>query len=303
MRATPPPKTTKDRSLEALGLDDVPAKKPLTYPGRPTTEPALLTGGELLQLDVRPLRLGEWYVEERQEQQRLDEALADLGQVGTGLRHPVVAVGSNASPGQVAHKLTRLGIPATVPMVPVRVRGVAVGCSGHISPAGYVAGTPYVDRTAETTLVVTWLDSTQLKAVDDTEFPDYRRAILPGDEFAMTMPSGERLGGAYIYFSAHGVLAEPETGRPRRGGGDQSELLRALLAGSSRLRELLGPDPAAWVRRAGAERSLREAGTLIFGEEGWVLPQTDFLPYLDESAELRLYDDLPPLDHSLPDRP
>lgn len=56
------------------------------------------------------------------------------------------------------------------------------------------------------------------------------------------------------------------------------------------------------MRRAGADPSLREAGTLVFGEEGWVLPQTDFLPYLDESAELRLYDDLPPLDDSLPKR-
>lgn len=187
-------------------------------------------------------------------------------------------------------------------MVPVRVHGIGVGCSGHISPAGYVAGTPYVDPRAETTLVVTWLDSTQLKAVDDTEFPDYRRAILPGDAFAMTMPSGERLGGAYIYFSAHGVLADPATGQPRPGGGDQAQLLAALLAGSARLRELLGPDPATWVRRAGADRALRERGTLVFGEEGWVLPQTDFLPYVDDASELRLYDDLPPLDDSLPRR-
>ncbi|WP_406273770.1 hypothetical protein OHT93_26310 [Streptomyces sp. NBC_00191] len=292
----------KDRSLEALGLDDVPAKQPLTYPGRPTTEPSLLTGDELLQLDVRPVRLGDWYVEEKARQQSLDEALSGLGQVVTGRRHPVIAVGSNASPGQVSHKLTRLGIPATVPMVPVRVSGIGVGCSGHISPAGYVAGTPYVERDAETVLVVTWLDSTQLKAVDDTEFPDYRRAILPGDVFEMTMPSGERLGGAYIYFSAHGVLADPG-GRPRPGGGDQSELLAALLAASPRLRELLGPDPAAWVRKAGADRALREEGTQIFGDEGWVLPQTDFLPYLDDGAELRLYDDLPPLGDSLPPRP
>ncbi|TRO64615.1 hypothetical protein [Streptomyces sp. IB201691-2A2] len=292
--------TTKDRSLAALGLDDVPAELPLTYPGRPTPEPSLLIGDLLLPLDVRPLRLGEWYVEEREEERRLDEALADLGQVGTGHRHPVIAVGSNASPGQVSHKLTRLGIPATVPMVPTRVRGIDVGYSGHISPAGYVAGTPYVDRDAETTRVVTWLDSTQLKAVDDTEFPDYRRAILPGDAFRMTMPSGERLGAAYIYFSAHGVLADSATSQPRPGGGDQSELLTALLADSARLRELLGPDPATWVRRAGADRSLRERGTLLFGTEGWVLPQTDFLPYVDESAELRLYDDLSPLEDSLP---
>ncbi|WP_228472667.1 hypothetical protein [Streptomyces cyaneochromogenes] len=288
---------TTDRSLAALGLDDVPAKQPLTYPGRPTPEPSLLTGDELLELGVRRLRLGEWYVD---EQRQLDETLRELGQAVTGRRHPVVSVGSNASPGQVAHKLTRLGIPATVPMVPVRVRGIAVGCSGHISPAGYVAGTPYVDRGAETTLVVTWLDSTQLKAVDDTEFPDYRRAILPGDAFPMTMPSGERLGGAYIYFSSHGVLADPDTARPRHGGGDQAALLASLLDASPRLRELLGPDPATWVERAGADQELRERGTLLFGEEGWVLPQTEFLPYVDDSPVLRLYDDLPPLGDSLP---
>ncbi|MGW7066637.1 hypothetical protein ACWGII_28170 [Streptomyces sp. NPDC054855] len=290
---------TEDRSLESLGLDGVPAREPLTYPGRPTPAPSLLDGGELLRLDVRAERLGEWYVQEP-VRRRLDEALLDRGQAVTGRRHPVIAVGSNASPGQVAYKLTRLGIPAVVPMVPVRVRGIAVGCSGHISPAGYVAGTPYVDRDAETPLVVTWLDATQLKAVDDTEFPDYRRAILPGDDFEMTMPSGERLGGAYIYFSAHGVLADPVTERPRAGGGDQAELLAALLKDAPRLRELLGPDPASWVAAAGSSSRLRELGTHVFGEEGWVLPQTDFLPYVDESSRLRVYDELPALEGSLP---
>jgi hypothetical protein len=88
------------------------------------------------------------------------------------------------------------------------------------------------------------------------------------------------------------------TGTPRPGGGDQSELLAALLAASPRLGELLGPDPSSWVKKAGIDPGLREEGTRIFGEEGWVLPQTDFLPYLDASADLRLYDDLPPLGDS-----
>ncbi len=225
--------------------------------------------------------------------------LSDLGHAVTGNRHPVIAVGSNASPGQVRYKLARRGSPdASVPMVPVRVSGLRIGCSGHISSAGYVARTPRAAPEAETVLVVAWLDTAQLAVIDDTE-RNYRRAILPGDEFPMTMPSGERLSGAYIYFSAHGVLAGPD-GTPRPGGGDQSELLGSLLAQSPRLRELLGPDPATWVKKAGADPALREEGTLIFGSEGWVLPQTDFLPYLDDSAELRLYDDLPPLGDSLP---
>ncbi|MER8045793.1 hypothetical protein [Streptomyces sp. NPDC094032] len=284
-----------DRSLAALGLDDVAAERPLVYPGRPATEPSLLLGDELLPLAVRPARLGDWPVEDNGG---LDETLARNGQETAGRRHPVISVGSNASPGQVRHKLRRLKLPVSVPMVPVRVRGIGVGCSGHISPAGYVAGTPYIDPAATSTLVVTWLDAAQLKAVDDTEFPDYQRAILPGDAFEMTMPSGERLSGAYIYFSAHGMLSLGEA--PLPGGGDQRDLLAGLLSRSPRLRELLGPDPDSWVERAGAESAVRSRGTTIFGEEGWVLPQTEFLPYVDDSVELRPYDALPPLAGSLP---
>lgn len=283
--------TVKDRSLATLGLDDVPALEPLTYPGRPISEPSLLDGTELLQLSVSRRRLGDWHVDEATT---LDQELRRRAQAETGTRYPVIAVGSNASPGQVSHKLTRLGISATVPMVPARVQGIGVGCSGHISPAGYVAATPYVERDASVVLVIAWLDDAQLAAVDATEFPDYRRALLPGSEFAMTMPSGERLGGAYIYFSAHGVLSDPD-GIPRPGGQDQSRLLSALLAASAGLRNLLGPDPATWVKKAGHDPELRARGTRIFAEEGWVLPQTDFLPYLDSSDTLRLYADLPPL--------
>jgi hypothetical protein len=125
-----------------------------------------------------------------------------------------------------------------------------------------------VDRGAERTLVVSWLDTAQLKAVDDTEFPHYHRVLLPGGDFPMTMPSGERLSGAYLYASAYGVLADPLTGRPRPGGGDQAELLASLLACSARLRELFGAGPECWVHRAGTDRDLREQGTRSFAEEG-----------------------------------
>ncbi|TQK51813.1 hypothetical protein FBY35_2233 [Streptomyces sp. SLBN-118] len=266
----------KDRPAPA------PLLEPLSYPGRPVTAPSLLLGGGLLPLYVRGTRLGDWYVEEETRQQSLDDALCDLGGAVTGRRTPVIAVGSNASPEQVRYKLTRLGVRSILPMVPVLVRGVRVGCSGHISPAGYVARTPYADRDAATVLVVSWLDSAQLEAIDSTELANFRRAMLPGDVFEMTMPSGERLDGAYLYVSAHGVLLDPD-GMPRPCDGDQSALLAALLGASPRLRELLGPDPAAWVRKARADRAVREAGTQIFGDEGWVRPLTDFVPWTTRS--------------------
>ncbi|WAL97897.1 hypothetical protein [Streptomyces sp. Je 1-369] len=271
--------TAQDRGLAALGLAGVPALQPLTYPGPPVTAPALLTGTELLPLRTRPGGLGTWPVETAAGVHRtLDDVLDALGQVPVAGRHPVLAVGSNASPGQLAHKLGRLGIPGTVPMVPVRLRGLGIGCSAHIGRAGYVATAPYARAGERRTLVVSWLDPAQLPAVDATELPNYRRVHLSGDAYGMTLPSGEPLTGASVYVSARGVLADPLTGLPRPGGGDQAALLDALLDASTPLRELLGPDAATWVRRAAADPELRARGTLLFAEEGWVLPWTD-LPH------------------------
>ncbi|MEU7578249.1 hypothetical protein AB0B50_11660 [Streptomyces sp. NPDC041068] len=269
--------TTQDRGLAALGLDGVPALQPLTYPGLPVTAPSLLTGAELLPLLVRGGGLGEWSADGSAHGPSLDEVLTGLGQTPLAGRHPVLAVGSNASPGQVAHKLTRRGIPAAVPMVPVRVRGIGIGCSAHIGRAGYVAAAPYGDPAARTSLVVSWLDAAQLAAVDATELPNYRRLPLPAGAgaYEVVLPSGEPLGGAQLYVSARGVLADPVTGLPRPGGGDQAALLGALLDASPRLRDLLGPDPAAWVRQAAADPELRARGTRIFADEGWVLPWTE----------------------------
>lgn len=266
------PRPLRGATLAALGLDVVPALVPLAYPGRPVPGPSLLTGDELLPLGVRPLPLGQWHV----AGQPLDEAWGERGLDPVARRYPVVAVGSNASPAQVAYKLTRRGIPAAVPMVPVRVRGIAVGCSAHIGRAGYVAAAPYLDPAAETSLVVSWLDREQFRAVDETEFPNYRRALLPGHDFALAMPSGEKLVCASLYVSSYGVLVDPDTGLPRAGGGDQAALLTSLLGGSPALRRLLGPGSADWVRTAAADRTMRELGTRAFADAGWALSQPGF---------------------------
>ncbi|MET7936850.1 hypothetical protein [Streptomyces sp. NPDC005322] len=274
-----------DRSLSALGFADVPALRPLTYPGRPVTVPTLLIGGELWDLEPAPGgRLGTWPAG-GPSREPLDALLARLGEASTGERHPVIAVGSNASPAQLHHKLTRPDRPAVVPMIPVEVEGIAVGCSAHIGRYGYVASAPHTAPATRTPLVVSWLDADQLRAVDATEHPNYRRTLLPGADFPMTLPSGERLGGGYLYVGVCGVLLSPgATATPLPGGGDQSALLAGLLAASSRLRTLLGPDPHTWVTRASADPTIRKEGTQVFQDEGWALPQPAFLRYLEDET-------------------
>ncbi|MEU8822837.1 hypothetical protein [Streptomyces sp. NPDC048636] len=263
-----------DRRLAALGFAEVPAREPLCYPGRPVTSPALLTGGELWPMEPGEGRLGSWPVAGPDGHRvPLDAALARLGVPTAGARTPVIAVGSNASPAQLHHKLSRPGTPYAVPMVPVDITGIAVGCSAHIARYGYVPSAPYTAASARTPLVVSWLDTEQLAAVDDTEYPNYRRVLLPGTDFPMVLPSGERLGGGYLYAGRRGVLRNPDATAPLPGGGDQGALLTGLLAASARLRTLLGPDPRSWVGRAGADPAVREAAARAFRDEGWALPR------------------------------
>ncbi|MFC0599458.1 hypothetical protein [Streptomyces palmae] len=259
----------EDRTLGALGFGAAPREEPLCYPGRPVTTPMLLCGDVLWPLEVRPGPPGGWAVTGPGGPEPLDALLARLGQRGSAHRCPVLAVGSNASPAQLRHKLARRGIGVAVPLVPVRVRGISVGVSAHIGPAGYVPTAPFPDPGAERELVVCWFDEEQLRVVDAGEF-GYRRPLLSGSAVPLLLPSGERLPGAYLYESGHGVLAGPD-GLPRPGGGDQAALLTALLAGSARLRALLGPDPRSWVRRVRAQEAVGVEGTRILAAEGWRL--------------------------------
>jgi hypothetical protein len=298
------------RTLHALGFDGVPLREPLLYPGRLVEGPTLLSDGQLFELGVADDRLGAWPVQPHGDRPlpvpcaqgargdprsgsavALDALLDGLGLPRADDRYPVLSVGSNAAPGQLCHKLASRGLSDTVPMVPVRVRGIAVALSAHISAAGYVSASPVLAPDAETPLVVTWLDREQLAAVDETE-ASYRRAFLPGEEFPMELPSGRRLGGAYLYCHARGVLGEPGGTGPRTPDGDQSAVLAGLLADSPRLRELLGPAPADWVRRIRDDASLRARGTELFEAEGWLLEEPGFAPYTVGPGDEITYRDL-----------
>ena len=110
------------RTLEALGLAGVPVLEPLLYPGLPVREPSLLNGRQLSPLRVTDGRVGGWGVGAAQGP-TLDDMLRELSVCGVDERCPVIAVGSNAAPGQVSHKLSSRGLSGVVPLVPVRVRG------------------------------------------------------------------------------------------------------------------------------------------------------------------------------------
>lgn len=231
------------RTLEALGLTEAPREHPLSYPGARPEESVLLDGDRLLPLTRR--------------------VYED--------RVPVLAVGSNACPAQLRHKMAQSEASGTIPMVKARVGGIGVGVSAHVSLMGYVSASPFHAPGAVGELFLTWLDAAQLAVVDASEGVRaadgaYDRAWLPASDVRIELDSGELLPGAHVYVNRRGVLHNG-SGAPRPHPGERP-LLASLLAGSARLRELFGETPEEFCARARGDAALCARGTLLFAEEG-----------------------------------
>lgn len=103
----------------------------------------------------------------------------------------VVSVGSNAAPAVLRAKLARHGVRQDVAVAPMRVSGIAIGHSAHVSVGGYIPAAPYFAPGRVADLHVSWFDDDQLAALDATE-PNYDRITF---------------GEVDLYVSKWGVLA------------------------------------------------------------------------------------------------
>lgn len=236
------------RTLAELGLDQAPRDHPLTYPGTWPADSALLDGDRLLPLE---------------------RLVHDDGRV------PVLAVGSNASPAQLQHKMAESGTSGPIPMVRTRVSGLDVGVSAHVSRLGYVSASPLRSPTSVRELFVVWLDGPQLEVIDASEgvpLPggNFGRAWLPAPHVRVMLADGTALPGVHAYVNRHGVLHDG-TGAPRRHPGERA-LLTDLLGESAELRKLFGGTPEEFCARARADGELCRRGTRLFAERKWAVP-------------------------------
>ncbi len=231
-----------------------PVAAPLTYPGAAPGGSAVLVT-EINVLDVRPSRtrpLGEWRVRLSERGDRgLDQVLLEYEAVPMAGRIPVLAVGSNAAPAQVRRKLATSGQETAVPITAVKVNGLSVGVSAHVSSPGYVPATPVPDPSSKNLpLWVTWLAQDQLLTIDKTE-PNYDRIRVP-PFCSIRLTSGQVVSGCWLYVSRHGYLIGP-SGEPRK-LIDQAGLISSLLAEFPGLAELAGTSPEEWVSRVQSKK-------------------------------------------------
>ncbi|WP_435303968.1 hypothetical protein [Streptomyces phaeoluteigriseus] len=182
-------------------------------------------------------------------------------------RTPVLAVGSNACPAQLRHKMAGFALTSPIPMVRTRVTGIDVGVSAHVSILGYVSASPVHAPGVTRELFVIWLDAEQLAVVDATE-PNFDRVRLPEPSVRVELDDGGTLSGVFAYVNRHGVLHNG-AGVPRSHPG-QRPLITELLLGSTGLRRMFGVTPEEFCVRARADARLCERGTQLFAKEKMV---------------------------------
>jgi hypothetical protein len=236
-----------------------PIAAPLTYPGEPpAAAAALMTPSSLLDLTPGPQPPGRWPTAEGGS---LDDTLAALGAEPVSHRHPVLAVGSNASTAQLRRKFATMS--QVVPITRAAVAGIRVGVSAHVSKPGYVPATPVPGGGGE--LFVTWLDDAELRAMDATE-PNYHRVRLP-HSCTVRLAGGAELPGCWIYVSRHGYLVGRD-GQPRELLA-QEALITSLIAEVPGLAEITGATVPEWLENT-RDRDVRERARELLRAAGIV---------------------------------
>ncbi|GLW08974.1 hypothetical protein Misp01_41040 [Microtetraspora sp. NBRC 13810] len=254
-----------DADVADLFRDD-PMAQPLTYPGRiPATSGVLVDDAYLALCPVESAPADEWQVGD----ETLEKLLARLGCAPMVERHPVVAVGSNASPSQMRRKFVTHGIRPVIPMTLADVEGIAPGVSAHVNRWGYVPAVPVETPGESSRLFVLWLDDRELSTLDITE-PNYWRRRMPVERHPVALESGVLLPPCYVYVGKHGCLAD-ETGEARR-LTDQRRLIQSLLDESAELRRLCGSTPDEFISLV-RDEALRDTIYRLFPAERRTLLQ------------------------------
>lgn len=202
--------------LHSLGLDLSPSEHPLTYPGKLVDRSYVLAESWLYNLEPAPgAAVSMWTLRadggplSRQDDD-LDAVLRAAGVAPIALRSPVVAVGSNAAPAQLAFKYRECADRAVIPVTCAAVSNLTTAHSAHISKPGYIPIIPTLARTGHARLHVLWLDADQVRRMDATE-PNYVRVSVVPSAAVAAIESGIELPSFALYRGRWGAL-RPEPG-------------------------------------------------------------------------------------------
>ena len=126
--------------------------------------------------------------------------------ISTAGRHPVLAVGSNRAPQQLARKFSGKS-GTTLPVQSGRLWEHDVVYSAHLSAYGAIPATLRHVPATVVQVAVTWLTDEQLTRMHETELPNGNYDYVQMKGIRLETEHGETLTTAYAYQSRRGHLA------------------------------------------------------------------------------------------------
>ncbi len=119
-------------------------------------------------------------------------------------RTPVLAVGSNQSPGQLARKFAHR--PETeIPVTRAWLEDFDLCYATHVTRYGSIPSNLHGCPGMRVRLSITWLDDDQLRIMHPTEIAGENYAFVRLDRLSLETAEGRRLDSVYAYLSMHGV--------------------------------------------------------------------------------------------------
>lgn len=119
-------------------------------------------------------------------------------------RTPVLAVGSNQSPRQLARKYARH--PGTaIPVTRAWLDDFDVCYATHVTRYGSIPGNLHASPGMRVRLSITWLDDAQLRIMHPTEIAGENYVYARLDRLTLATAEGQRLDSVFAYVSRHGV--------------------------------------------------------------------------------------------------
>ncbi|MFZ5792264.1 MAG: hypothetical protein ACOY3L_16355 [Pseudomonadota bacterium] len=196
-------------------------------------------------------------------------------------RTPVLAIGSNRSPAQLARKFAHMPRPQRIPVTRAWLADFDVVFATHLARYGAIPGNLYPALGVMVRVAVTWLDPEQLAAMHATELAGeaYVYARLDGIDLRLDRPGAGgalRLESVAAYVSLHGAFAE--AGQPLGLAALEAQGRRhaaVSVAGAlDRLRRRAGDarDLDAFILAAIEDKALRQRLTALMRADALPLP-------------------------------
>jgi len=138
------------------------------------------------------------------ETHRLVERAEDFPDVSG--RIPVLAVGSNQSPQQLARKFPQAAW-GEIPTSRVHLQDFDTVFSAHITGYGSIAAMLFPSPGTRVALYVNWLNESQLEAMHETELPNENYHFGRLEHLDLSVEAGPPLSAVHLYVGQRGAYA------------------------------------------------------------------------------------------------